>query len=130
LQSLEDALAAAGLSVTEEKLGSGPKTTLVDLIRSILHLYESEDPLQRVEEAFHTYMIENNKHYSADQLNFIHTIQTVFMSKKHIEMTDLYEAPFTNFGNTAPTPMFDEEDLEGFIGVCRSLEQELGTGAN
>ncbi len=70
-------------------------------------------------------MIENNKHYNADQLNFIRTIQTVFMKKKHLEIADLWEAPFTNFGVNAPVPMFDENDLNAFIGICNGLRTEL-----
>ncbi len=39
----------------------------------------------------------------------------MFVRKKHIEMGDLYEAPFTNFGINAPVPLFDEGDLQAFI---------------
>lgn len=125
LQALEVTLAEAGLSITSERLETGPKTTLVDFIRSILELYDAEDPRKRIEEAFQTYMIENNKHYSADQLNFIHTLQTVFASKRHIELRDMFDAPFTNFGISAPIPMFEETDLNDFISLCHGLEREL-----
>jgi type I restriction enzyme R subunit len=102
-----------------------PYGSLVTFIRSLFGLYEAPDPKKTIEEAFQTYMIENNKSYSADQLHFIRTIQTVFMRKKHIVMDDLFLAPFTNFGSTAPVPMFDEGDLTAFIGICQGLEREL-----
>lgn len=123
LRALENALAELG--ITEERLETGPKMTLVDFIRSILDLYDNEDPRERIEDAFQTYMIENNKHYSADQLNFIHTLQTVFASKKHIDIRDMFDAPFTNFGVSAPIPMFEEADLNDFISLCHGLEREL-----
>ena len=128
LCDLEEALAEAGVNVTDEMLQASPRHphgTLVEFIRSLFGLYEAPDPRKKIEEAFRTYMIENNKRYSADQLHFIRTIQTVFMRKKHIVMDDLFLAPFTNFGSTAPVPMFDEDDLLAFIGICQGLEREL-----
>ena len=118
----------AGVAVTEETLQRGyrqPQGTLVDFIKSVLGLYQAPDPKKKIDEAFQTFMIMNNRHYTADQLHFIRMIQTVFMRKKHIEMTDLWEAPFTNFGISAPMPMFDEGDLREFIGICQGLEREL-----
>ena len=128
LSGLEIALSDAGVAVTEETLQRGyrqPQGTLVDFIKSVLGLYQAPDPKKKIDEAFQTFMIMNNRHYTADQLHFIRMIQTVFMRKKHIEMTDLWEAPFTNFGVSAPMPMFDEGDLREFIGICQGLEREL-----
>jgi len=128
LRGLEEALSEAGVNVTDEMLQASPRHphgTLIEFIRSLFGLYEAPDPRKKIEEAFRTYMIENNKRYSADQLHFIRTIQTVFMRRKHIVMDDLFLAPFTNFGSTAPVPMFDEDDLVAFIGICQGLEREL-----
>jgi len=128
LSRLEETLTDAGVDITEEALQKGyqqPRGTLVDFIKSVLGLYQAPDPKEKIEKAFQTFMVENNKHYTADQLHFIRTIQTVFMRKKHIEMTDLWDAPFTNFGINAPLPMFDEGDLRAFIGICQGLEREL-----
>ncbi|PKL62761.1 MAG: type I restriction endonuclease subunit R [Methanomicrobiales archaeon HGW-Methanomicrobiales-2] len=130
LHDLEEALAEAGVNVTEEMLQASPRHpygSLVAFIRSLFGLYEAPDPKEKIAEAFQTYMIESNKHYNADQLHFIRTIQTVFMRKRRIEMDDLFLAPFTNFGSTAPMPMFDEGDLVAFIGICQGLERELFT---
>ena len=128
LSDLEMTLTEAGVNITEEVLQKGyrqSRGTLVDFIKSVLGLYQAPDPKKMINEAFQTFMIENNKHYTADQLYFIRTIQTVFMRKKHIKMDDLWDAPFTNFGINAPLPMFDEGDLRAFIGICQGLEREL-----
>jgi type I restriction enzyme R subunit len=101
------------------------KGTLVQFIKNILGLYKFPDPAVRIKDAFNTYIIENNKHYSADQLNFIRTVQTVFSKKKHIEYTELFEAPFSNFGINAPMPMFTESELNDFINLCGALEKEI-----
>ncbi len=108
-----------------QKVFSQNKGTLVQFIKNILGLYKFPDPKERIKDAFNTYIIENIRHYSADQLNFIRTVQTVFSKKKHIEYTELFDAPFSNFGINAPMPMFTENELNDFINICSVLEKEI-----
>jgi len=128
LRKLEEALNSPELFITEDilqKVYSQNKGTLVQFIKTILGLYKFPDPEIRIRDAFNTYIIENNKHYSADQLNFMRTLQTVFSKKKHIVYAELFEAPFTNFGVNAPMPMFTENELDDFIKICTVLEKEI-----
>lgn len=128
LHKLEETLNSPELYITEDVLQKAfdqSKGTLVQFIKNVLGLYKFPDPEVRIKDAFTTYVIENNKHYSADQLNFIRTIQTVFAKKKHIEYTELFDAPFTNFGVNAPMPMFTENELKEFIKICSVLEKEI-----
>lgn len=86
LTRLEETLTdAGGVNINEEVLQKGYRQprggTLVDFIKSVLGLYRAPDPKKKIDEAFQTFMAENNKHYTADQLHFIRTIQTVFMRK-------------------------------------------------
>jgi len=135
LEELEEVLNRPELFITEDVLrrayGQG-RGTLVQFIKKILGLYQFPDSKEKIKEAikeaFQTYIIENNRQYSADQLNFIRTIQTVFARKKHIEMVDFYEAPFTNFGISAPMPMFAEDELKDFVDLCERMESELFVG--
>ncbi len=132
LNKLEEVLNSPELYITEENLRKTygmPKGTLVQFIKSILGLYKLPDPAEKIRDAFQTYIIENNKSYNADQLNFIRTIQTAFASKRHVALEDLYEPPFTNFGTDAPTPMFSEEELVEFVKICEETERELEAGA-
>ncbi|WP_327036956.1 type I restriction-modification enzyme R subunit C-terminal domain-containing protein [Methanosarcina mazei] len=78
-----------------------------------------------IKDAFQTYIIGNNKQYSSDQLHFILTLQTFFLKKKHIEYSTLWQPPFTNFGTTAPFPMFSQEELNSFIDICKGVEKDL-----
>jgi hypothetical protein len=80
---------------------------------------------KRIEDAFKTFMIEKN-YLNADQVNFLRTIQTVFAKKHHVEYSDLFEPPFTNFGVNAPIPLFQDEDLKEVIQLCSDLERESG----
>jgi type I restriction enzyme R subunit len=128
LRDLELTLNNPELYITEDvlqKVYTQNKGTLVQFVKNILGLYKFPDPAVRIKDAFDTYIIENSRHYSADQLNFIRTVQTVFSKKKHIEYSELYDAPFTNFGINAPMPMFTENELNDFINICGTLEKEI-----
>jgi type I restriction enzyme R subunit len=59
---------------------------------------------------------------------FIKTIQTYFARRKHVEIKDLWGAPFTNLGTNVPEPMFGEKDLKDFIEICNSIERDLYEG--
>lgn len=124
LINLEKTLDSPELFVTEEnlqKVYKQSKGSLVEFIKKILGLYEFPDPQQEVGEAFKTFMIEKN-YLNADQVNFLRTVQSVFTRKHHIEYSDLFEAPFTNFGPKAPTPLMKKEDLEEVLALCKTLE--------
>ena len=108
-----------------QKIYEQNKGTLTQFIKKILGLYEFPEPEKVIEQEFKTFMISNNQLYNADQINFLRTLQTVFSKKKHIEYDDFFEAPFTNFGTNAPTPLFTEEQLKGMVSMCQKLEKEL-----
>ena len=99
--------------------------TLLQFIKKILGLYEFPDPEKVIEEEFKTFMIEHNQLFSADQINFLRTLQTVFAKKKHIDYRDFFEAPFTNFGVNAPMPLFSREQLQDIVTMCNRLEGQL-----
>jgi type I restriction enzyme R subunit len=128
LHRLEETLNSPELFINEETLRKTYKQragTLVQFIKKVLGLYEFPQPEERIWDAFQTYIIENNRHYTADQLNFIRAMRTVFAKKKHLDFGDLFDAPFINFGAKAPMPMFSEDELKSFIKICGSLEKEL-----
>lgn len=131
LGELEKTLNSPELYVTEEtlqKLYKERKGTLVQFIKKILGLYEFPDPVKRIDDAFKTFLIEKN-YLNADQVNFLRTVETVFQRKRHIEYSDLFEPPFTNFGPNAPVPMFKKDDIEEMLSICKSLETEVFVSA-
>ena len=77
-----------------------------------------------IEEEFKTFMIAHNHFLNADQINFLRTLQTVFMKKKHIEFKDFFEPPFVNIPN-APTPLFSDATLDELVTLCNKLEKEV-----
>lgn len=125
LKKLEDTLNSPELYFTEDVLKQLYEGTFVQFIKHILGLYKEEKPEEKIREAFETLLVENNKHYNADQFNFIRTIESVFAKKKHIEFSDFFEPPFTNFGINAPIPMFEETELNQMVDLCNGLEHDL-----
>jgi type I restriction enzyme R subunit len=125
LKKLEDTLNSPDLYFTEDVLKQFYEGTFVQFIKHIFGLYTEEKPEEKIREAFETFLVENNKHYNADQFNFIRTIESVFAKKKHIEFSDFFEPPFTNFGINAPIPMFEETELNQMVDLCNGLEHEM-----
>jgi len=124
LEDLERTLNSPELYVTEEalqKLYKQYRGTLVQFIKKLLGLYEFPDPEKKIDEAFKTFMIEKN-YLSADQINFLRTIETVFKRKHHVEYSDLFEPPFTNFGPNSPIPLLKKDDLDEVLSICKGLE--------
>ena len=126
LQKLEQTLNSQDLFITEVTLQKAYKRkgTLVEFIKSILGLYKFPDPEEKIEEAFKTFMVERN-YLNADQVNFLRTMQTMLTKKHHIEFSELYEPPFTNFGPKAPIPLFRKEELDEVLKMCKRLEVEV-----
>jgi type I restriction enzyme R subunit len=127
LRQLEATIFGPDLAKNTAELGKAVTSTesiLVSFIKRVLGMYGEPNPADRIKDAFRTYMIENNKHYSADQLNFIRMVESVFSQKKHIIYADFWEPPFITLGN-APEPMFSTDELKTFEGICSRVEREL-----
>ncbi|MFW6047037.1 MAG: type I restriction-modification enzyme R subunit C-terminal domain-containing protein, partial [Candidatus Woesearchaeota archaeon] len=101
------------------------KGTLTEFLKHILNVKKLKSPEEKIDEEFRNFIARYNNVYSANQINFLRTLQTVFLKKKHIEYKDLFDAPFTNFGVNAPTPLFEERELKELVDLCRRLEKEV-----
>ncbi len=125
LEHLEKTLNSPDLYITEDnlkKIYEQHKGTLVQFIKKILGLYEFPDPKQRIKEAFSTFIVEKN-FLNANQVNFVRTLETVLISKKHIEFDDFFNPPFTNVGLI--TNLFKKQEQDEIIGLCKTLESEV-----
>ncbi len=128
LEKLEKTLNSPELYITEEtlkKVYESHEGTLVEFMKKILGLYQLPDYKQQIEESFKTFIIELNekKVLSADQINFLRSLQTVFLAKQHIEYRDFFEPPLTNI-ESAPLPLFDKEQLQELLQFCTTLEKQ------
>jgi type I restriction enzyme R subunit len=126
IKKLEDTLNSPELYITEETLRKTfdrPKGTLTQFIKLILGLYQFPEPKKLIDEAFKTYMIERSD-LNADQQRFLITLKSVFMARKHIELEDLFDVPFTNIGK-APRPLFNDKELKELVAICQKLENDI-----
>jgi len=126
IKKLEDTLNSPELYITEETLRktyNHPRGTLTQFIKAIIGLYSFPEPKKIIEEAFKTYMIERSD-LKPDQIRFLITLKSVFISKKHIELEDLYDAPFTNIGK-APRPLFNDKQLKEIVLLCQKIEKDM-----
>ena len=129
LVELEKTLNSPELYITEEILQdvyNRHKGTLVEFLKEILNLRKLPNYKEKVKEAFKTYMVENN-YLKANQVNFLRTLQTLFIAKQHIEYKDFFEVPLTNIGE-APIPLFNKSELRDMLGLCNGLETQVFRG--
>ena len=127
LADLEDTLNSPELYINEDnlrKVFNQPYGTFIQFIKGILGLYKFPNSEDLINDSFNTYIVErNNKQpLSAEQIRFLRTIKNVFSQKKHIEYADLFEEPFTQFGDDAATRLFSEEELKEIIGIFNSIK--------
>lgn len=126
IQDLEQKLNSPDLFITEDNLQKvyDRKASLVDFIKHIIGLSKLPSAEERISEAFKTFVVEKN-YLNSNQVNFLRILETVFTQKKHIEMQDLYELPFTNLGTDVPVPLFKEEELTEMVNLCNRLQKEV-----
>lgn len=126
LADLEDTLNSPELYINEDNLRKAflqPYGTLIQFLKSILGKYRFPDAKELINESFQTYVVERNNKIplSAEQIRFLRTLKNVFAQKKHIEYTDLFEPPFTQFGTDAATILFSEEELQEIIDIYNKI---------
>lgn len=126
LETLERDLMSSELNITEENLRKAfdrPSGSFVDFIKVILGLLKFPNPRDLIEEAFSAHLIKKN-YMNPDQIDFIRILESVLLSKKHVEYKDFFDSPFTELGSASPTPLFKKEELLEMVGLCKVLEKE------
>jgi len=93
--------------------------SFVDFLRHILRLETLPTFRDIVARAFDAFILEHN--YNADQSRFLRAVQTVFLERRKLELADLYEEPFTNFGANAVEKYFSEEEITELMNLTRKL---------
>ncbi|HEY5124577.1 MAG TPA: DEAD/DEAH box helicase family protein [Ignavibacteria bacterium] len=93
--------------------------SLVDFLKHILKLESLPSYMDIIGKAFDAFVLEHN--YNADQSRFLRAVQTVFLERRKLDIADLYEHPFTNFGTNAVEKLFTEEEIEELIKLTKKL---------
>jgi type I restriction enzyme R subunit len=120
--TLEMELGGERIELTEEHMlkAFGIRVgSLVDFMKFVLKLEDIPTVQDVVRQAFDAFILEHN--YNADQTRFLRTVQNVFIQKHSLELADLYEAPFTNFGADIVDKLFTLRDVKELMDLVKEL---------
>jgi type I restriction enzyme R subunit len=93
--------------------------SLVDFLKHVLKIETLPSHETIVRTAFDAFILEHN--YNADQSRFLRVVQSVFLQRRKLELADLYEEPFTNFGANAVEKLFAENEITELIELAKRL---------
>jgi type I restriction enzyme R subunit len=121
-ESLEAELGTDEISLDNENIlkAFGVRVgSLVDFLKHVLKIesFPSYDSIVRT--AFDAFIIGHN--YNADQSRFLRVVQSVFLQRRKLELADLYEEPFTNFGANAVEKLFGENEISELLEMTMKL---------
>ncbi len=124
---LEKTLNSPELYATEEtlqRLYRHPEAGLIEFVRKIMGLYEFPEPEELVKRAFDEY-VDQHPEFNSPQKKFVAVLKNYFVTNKHMEFSDFFKKPFTNFGIHAPLSIFNEKQLLELAEVCVSIEKKV-----
>ena len=121
-ETLEAELGTDEISLDDENMlkAFGVRVgSLVDFLKHVLGLAALPSYETIVRKAFDSFILEHN--YNSDQSRFLRVVQSVFLQRKKLRASDLYEEPFTSFGLNAVDRLFSESEVEELIGLVKRL---------
>ncbi len=71
-----------------------------------------------IEQRFDEYIIESS-YYTSKQIEFLGLLKKIFADKKHIEMKDLAEQPFSD---EHPLDYFSLDELKKIVVKCNKIK--------
>lgn len=125
VDSLSETLISTDLAMTSETLSKAyntPKRDVVEFVKHILGLTKLPNKDDMIQESFSEFLLTKN--FSADQINFLRILESVFISKKTIAFRDFYDPPFTNLGKSVES-YFEKEQLNELVQLCKNIEMEF-----
>ena len=87
-------------------------------LREVVGLSREEDPRYLIERRFDEFIIESS-YYTSKQIEFLGLLKKIFADRKHIEMKDLGEQPFSD---EHPLDYFSIDQLEAVIERCNKIK--------
>jgi len=88
-------------------------------LRHVLDLDAIPDYETVVARSFQDYITSHN--YTGDQIRFLRSVQEVFLSKRRLVESDLYEPPLTNFGRNAVERFFTPTQIRDIVALTEHL---------
>lgn len=97
-----------------QKVGS-----LLEFLRWILDLPAIPDYSDIVRRRFEDFMA--TQPFNSNQINFMRSLESVFLQKRRLKLPDLYQAPLTQFGMNAVDRWFSLEQIDAILNLTKSL---------
>ncbi|MBD2151759.1 hypothetical protein H6F44_16760 [Pseudanabaena sp. FACHB-1277] len=88
-------------------------TSLLAFLRVLLEFEALPDYKDIVERNFEQFITQHQ--YNANQIRFLRAVQSVFLQKRRLEVTDLYDEPLDRFGEDAVERWFTEDEVNELI---------------
>jgi len=121
-RTLTKELGEGDLEVTPEnlkKVFAHTADSFLGLVRQVLDMAYLPDYKDLVARQFEGYITQHS--YNADQIRFLRAVQSVFLQKRHLEPSDLYEPPLDMFGADAVERWFTEKEVNEIVAFTNQL---------
>jgi type I restriction enzyme, R subunit len=121
-RSLHLDLSSGDVELKEENIRKayGMKVgSLLEFLRNLFDLETIPDYKDIVRRQFEVYIAGHQ--FDADQIRFLRAVQNVLLQKHHLELLDLYESPFTNFGIDAVERLFTTKQVNDILAFTDTL---------
>ena len=121
-RALHQDLGGPGLEFSEENIRKayGVKVgSLLEFLRRLLDLDGLPDYGDIVQHQFSDYIAAHP--FSADQIRFLRAVQNIFIRRRRLERTDLYDPPLTAFGQDAVERWFAPEQVAEMLAFAERL---------
>lgn len=87
-------------------------------LRSILELKDLPDPQEMIKNEFERLIVENNKEYNTEQIQFLRLLEKFFAFNKHLTPKDLTNHPLADEN---PLDKFSSEQLKEIVSLVEKI---------
>ncbi len=121
-RALQEELGGGDVELSRENIRKayGLKVdSFLGFLRSLLELDALPDYGEIVTRQFEAFITRHP--YNADQIRFLRAVGSVFLSRRKLEVSDLYEPPLTNFGQDAVDRWFSPKEIDEVMKLIEKL---------
>jgi type I restriction enzyme R subunit len=93
--------------------------SFLGFLRDLFELGNIPDYQDVVRRQFEAYL--EGHRFNGDQILFLRMVQNVFLQRRHLQLLDLYQSPFTRFGNDAIERLFTPEERDDILRFTETL---------
>ena len=93
--------------------------SLLAFLRAVLGIDDVPEYAEVVKRQFGAFIQQHP--YNSDQILFLRTVESVLLQHRRLERPDLYEPPFTNWGNDAVERLFTPREVDEVLEFAGRL---------